>query len=187
MGAAQPKPEAAEGEDDFQHIDTGDSLKVKQVLDEACHQAVLAMRYEEVHAIDNLKICMMVIACLFACAAQFNPIPFPKVRPILGVCCGGYFVFSGVHQLVVKYIERDIVVVTKPKKGAAHGLRVRTDFPKFQDLFTLIVENDAPNSAEFEEKHCVGKFFDEGGYFWEAGFADTVQKMVAKFEAKKEQ
>ena len=35
MGAAQPKPEAAEGEDDYQHIDTGDSLKVKQILDEA--------------------------------------------------------------------------------------------------------------------------------------------------------
>ena len=40
MGAAQPKPEAAEGEDDYQHIDTGDSLKVKQILDEATVKAV---------------------------------------------------------------------------------------------------------------------------------------------------
>ena len=113
MGAAQPKPEAAEGEDDYQHIDTGDSLKVKQILDEATVKAVLAKGYDEVHFIDNLKISLMIIACLFACAAQFNPIPFPRVRPILGVCCGGYF--------------------------------------------------------------------------WEAGFAETVQKMVAKFEAKKKQ
>ena len=128
----------------------------------------------------------MIIACLFACAAQFNPIPFPKVRPILGVCCGGYFVFSGIHQLVVKYVERDIVLITKPK-NAEHGLRVRTDFPKFQDLFTIIVEYDTPDAPPYEEKHCVGKFFDTGGYFWEAGFADTVQKMVAKFESKKKQ
>ena len=186
MGASQPKPEAAEGEDDYQHTDTGDSLKVKQILDEATVKAVLAKGYDEVHFIDNLKISLMIIACLFACAAQFNPIPFPKVRPILGVCCGGYFVFSGIHQLVVKYVERDIVLITHPK-NAEHGLRVRTDFPKFQDLFTIIVEYDTPDAPPYEEKHCVGKFFDTGGYFWEAGFADTVQKMVAKFESKKKQ
>ena len=46
---------------------------------------------------------------------------------------------------------------------------------------------DGPDAAPFEEKHCVGKFFDTGGYFWEAGFAETVQKMVAKFESKKKQ
>ena len=161
-------------------------MKVKQILDEATVKAVLAKGYDEVHFIDNLKISLMIIACLFACAAQFNPIPFPRVRPILGVCCGGYFVFSGIHQLVVKYVERDIVLITHPK-NADHGLRVRTDFPKFQDLFTIIVEYDTPDSLPFEEKHCVGKFFDTGGYFWEAGFADCVQKMVAKFEAKKKQ
>ena len=161
-------------------------MKVKQILDEATVKAVLAKGYDEVHFIDNLKISLMIIACLFACAAQFNPIPFPKVRPILGVCCGGYFVFSGIHQLVVKYVERDIVLITKPK-NAEHGLRVRTDFPKFQDLFTIIVEYDTPDAPPYEEKHCVGKFFDTGGYFWEAGFADCVQKMVAKFEAKKKQ
>ena len=94
--------------------------------------------------------------------------------------------FSGIHQLVVKYVERDIVLITKPK-NAEHGLRVRTDFPKFQDLFTIIVEYDTPDAPPYEEKHCVGKFFDTGGYFWEAGFADTVQKMVAKFESKKKQ
>mgnify|MGYP005702558511 CR=1 FL=1 len=54
-------------------------------------------------------------------------------------------------------------------------------------MFTIIVEYDTPDSLPFEEKHCVGKFFDTGGYFWEAGFAETVQKMVAKFEAKKKQ
>ena len=52
---------------------------------------------------------------------------------------------------------------------------MRTDFPNFQDLFTIIVEYDTPDAAPFEEKHCVGKFFDTGGYFWEAGFAETVQ------------
>ena len=89
------------------------------------------------------------------------------------------------HQLVVKFVERDIIFVSKPHKGAAHGLRIRTDFPKFQDLFTVIVEYDRPDGPALEEQHCVGKFFDTGGYFWEQGLVDTVQKMVNKFESKK--
>eukprot|EP00629_Pelagomonadales_sp_RCC1024_P012780 CAMPEP_0119271282 /NCGR_PEP_ID=MMETSP1329-20130426/7935_1 /TAXON_ID=114041 /ORGANISM="Genus nov. species nov., Strain RCC1024" /LENGTH=188 /DNA_ID=CAMNT_0007271327 /DNA_START=144 /DNA_END=706 /DNA_ORIENTATION=- len=181
-GSSSKKDEEGAEEEQYQHCDTGDSLKVKQILDEAVVKAVLELGRDEVHAIDSLKICIMVVACLFACAAQFAPIPFPKVRPVLGVCCSGYFIFSGVHQLVVKYIERDIIVVTKPHKGAKHGLRVRTDFPKFQDLFTVIVEHDAPDSKGLEEQHCVGKFFDTGGYFYEQGVIDTVQKMVAKFQ-----
>ena len=75
--------EAAEGEDDYQHIDTGDSLKVKQILDEATVKAVLAKGYDEVHFIDNLKISLMIIAVYFD-AAQFNPIPFPKADAYFG-------------------------------------------------------------------------------------------------------
>ena len=132
------------------------------------------------------KIALMVVACLFACGAQFNPVPFPKVRPVLGVCCSGYFIFSGIHQLVVRFVERDIVFVSKAKGAAKHGIRLRTDFPKFQDLFTVIVEYDAPGATQsLEEKHCVGKFFDTNGFFWEQGYCETVQKLVEKFESKK--
>ena len=56
MGASQPKPEAAEGEDDYQHIDTGDSLKVKQILDEATVKAVLAKGYDEDEANQRMDV-----------------------------------------------------------------------------------------------------------------------------------
>ena len=78
MGASQPKPEAAEGEDDYQHIDTGNSLSSEADLDEATVKAVLAKGYDEVHFIDNLKISLMIIACLFACAARVQPDPVPE-------------------------------------------------------------------------------------------------------------
>ena len=62
---------------------------------------------------------------------------------------------------------------------------MRTDFPKFQDLFHVAVEYDAPDAKPLEEKHCVGAFFDTGGYFYEKGLTDVVQKLVHKFESKK--
>lgn len=184
MGGGGSKNDGEE-ECDYQHVDTGDSLKMKQVMDEATVKGVLEKGYDEVHFIDNLKIGLMVVACIFAMCAQFCPIPFPKCRPVLGVCCSGYFVFSGILQLVVKFLEKDTILVTKPRGSSAHGLRVRTDFPRFQNDFTIIVQYDKPDSAEMKEEHCVGKFFDADGYFWEQGLMDTVGKLVDKFESKK--
>jgi len=183
MGGSGSK-KGDEDAEDYQHVDTGDSLKMKQILDESTVKAVIAKGYEEVHYVDNLKITLMIIACAFACCAQFCPIPFPKCRPVLGVCCSGYFVFSGILQLVTKFIEQDTVLVTKPRDGR-QGLRVRTAFPRFQMDFTVIVQYDVPGSPELEESHCVGKFFDADGYYAEQLFLDTVQKLVLKYDAKK--
>ena len=174
-----------EEEEEYQHVDTGDSLKVKQVLDEATVKAMVDKGYTEDHAIDNMKIGLMVVACIFASAGQFCPVPFPKCRPILGVCVAGYFFFSGILQLVVKFMERDIVFTSAPKADGTKGLRVRTAFPRFQSDFTVIMQRDENDAPEMEEKHCVGKFFDADGYFWEQGLVDTVQKFADRFEGKK--
>ena len=69
-------------DDDVQHVDTGDSLKVKQILDETCVKAVLEKGFAEDHTIDNIKITLMIIACLFAMTAQFYPMPFPQSRSV---------------------------------------------------------------------------------------------------------
>ena len=172
-------------DEEYQHVDTGDSLKVKQVLDEATVKAMVDKGYTEDHAIDNMKIGLMVVACIFASAGQFCPVPFPKCRPILGVCVAGYFFFSGILQLVVKFMERDIIFVSEKKPGDAAGIRVRTAFPRFQSDFSVIFQRDAPDAPEMEEKYCVGKFFDTDGYFYEQGLIDVVQKQADKFEAKK--
>ena len=176
-------------DEEYQHVDTGDSLKVKQVLDEATVKAMVDKGYGEVHFIDTLKISLMVAACLFACVGQFSDpvlgIKFPACRPLLGVCCAGYFTFSGILQLVVKFMERDIIFVSEKKPGDAAGIRVRTAFPRFQSDFSVIFQRDAPDAPEMEEKYCVGKFFDTDGYFYEQGLIDVVQKQADKFEAKK--
>ena len=120
-----PAPKKGDDDEDLQHVDTGDSLKVKQILDESTVKAVLeGSGYKENHYVDNLKIGLMVIACLFAMTAQFYPMPFPQSRPLLGVCCSGYFVFSGILQLAVKFIEQDAILMTEPKVPNTVGIRV---------------------------------------------------------------
>jgi len=83
----------------------------------------------------------MLVACAFAMVAQFYPMPFPESRPLLGVCCLAYFLASTIIQLIVSYAEQDAILTTQPLEGGREGgVRVRTQFPRFQDEYTVILE-----------------------------------------------
>ena len=45
------------------------------------------MGYDEDHTLNNAKLSVMALACVFAVTAQFWPQPFPESRPLLAVCC----------------------------------------------------------------------------------------------------
>ena len=146
MGSSNSTEPEPEEEETPVNVDTGDSVKVKQTLDEAAVKAVLDHGYEEHHTLDNIKLLLMLVACAFAMVAQFWPIPFPKSRPLLGICCSMYFCLSGILQLVVWFVERDAIMFTttampivegappKPKRDGQPeiGLRIRSSFPRFQ-------------------------------------------------------
>eukprot|EP00611_Tribonema_gayanum_P011465 TRINITY_DN216_c0_g1_i1.p1 TRINITY_DN216_c0_g1~~TRINITY_DN216_c0_g1_i1.p1 ORF type:complete len:219 (-),score=65.82 TRINITY_DN216_c0_g1_i1:317-973(-) len=120
-------------------VDTGDSLKVKQAMDEAVVRAVMDMGFEEDHKWSNVKLLLMVVACAFAGLAQLYPKPFPESRPVLAVCCISYFACSALLQVVMSCIEQDVILITKPNaKGVA--LRIRTAFPRFQEIYTTELE-----------------------------------------------
>lgn len=97
-------------------IETGDSVKVKQVLDDATLEAVVEAKYDPNFAAENLKLLLMFISCVFAMVAQFFPIPFPKSRPLLGVCCAGYFILSSVLQFIITFVDKDTIITTKVQK-----------------------------------------------------------------------
>ncbi len=77
----------------LQIIETGDSVKVKQVLDDATLRGVKDMGFELNYNRDNFKLVLMVVSCIFALIAQFYPMPFPDSRILLGVCCSGSVIF----------------------------------------------------------------------------------------------
>ncbi|CAM9841103.1 unnamed protein product [Choristocarpus tenellus] len=73
-----------------QRVELGDSIKMKQVIDEAIVKAAIDMGYEEDHFINNVKLAVMTLACVFALVAQFWPQPFPESRLMLAICCGRF-------------------------------------------------------------------------------------------------
>jgi signal peptidase complex subunit 2 len=118
--------EEEEEELELLQVDLGDMVKMKQVLDEAVSAALLenptensagiGVQLSEDTSFDNMKLCIMAVACTFAMVAQFAPIPFPDSRPVLGMCMALYFVLSGVLQYITTFIDQDAILMTLPKK-----------------------------------------------------------------------
>merc|ERR1712127_531598 len=101
---------------------------------------------------------------------------------------GAYFVASSILQLIVTYVEKDCIMITEPKvdiEAASLGLRIRSNFPRFQYEYELIVQKNLPESPASTSIFLVYKYFTEDGWFDEDSFAADVAKAVRKFEAEK--
>lgn len=97
-------------------IETGDSVKVKQVLDDSTMAAITEAGYEANYNWENFKLFLMFLSCVFAMLAQFYPMPFPDSRLLLAVCCGSYFIISTVLQYIVVFVDKDTIMFTKSGK-----------------------------------------------------------------------
>lgn len=209
--AAEPVPDNDDNEEEEEYeedemellqVDLGDMVKLKQVLDEAVASVILE-KLDEDYRWDNFKLSIMALACVFAMVAQFAPIPFPESRPILGICGCAYFLLSGVLQLIATFIDKDSILLTKPWNPDSvtgqtfdtnnvllkkHGVRVRSNLPRFSEWYSVILEfkmDDGDESPFTEQKWSVGKFFDKDGFFDEFGLMSEVDKLYERFEKGK--
>jgi signal peptidase complex subunit 2 len=207
----EEEDEEEETEMVYLQVDTGDIVKLKQILDETVANTFLedsildelngvggrkSLGFKEDHALNNLKLALMTVACAFAMVAQFAPLPFPESRFVLGGCCAAYFVLSGLLQLIVTFLDKDSILITKINEGvsssiqeknpnlAKHGLRVRTTMPRFSEFYTVNIEFDGLEKSPYVSKTwSVGKFFDVEGMFDEYGLELEVEELYRKFEA----
>jgi signal peptidase complex subunit 2 len=204
--------EEEEIEVELLQVDVGDIIKVKQILDETVAGTFTtedvsahgeAVHLEEDYSHENIKLFLMALACGFAAVAQFGlAADFPKYRLWLGVCCASYFCISGILQLIMTFIDKDCIMITKPlrdpeaiklvKKGGnklmdKYGIRVRSQFPRFSEFYTVILEFQGkdPPSEFVKQTWSVGNFFDVDGFFDEEGLMLEVEKLYRRFEAGK--
>lgn len=192
-------------------MDVGDVVKVKQILDETVAGTLASseelsshgekVKIEEDYRHDNLKLALMTVACLFAAVAQFGlNADFPNNRLLLGLCCATYFCLSGILQLITTFVDKDCIMMTKPltdpeatklvksggnKEMDKYGIRVRTQFPRFSEFYTVILEFQGKEPPAEFVKHTwsVGKFFDVEGFFDEEGLMMEVEILYRRFEA----
>ena len=209
--AAKTKTTSEEEELVLLQVDTGDIIKLKQILDETVANTFLSentleghdpraknIGLVEDHKLNNVKLILMTVACIFAMIAQSSPLPFPDSRPLLGFCCAVYFTLSGILQLITTFLDKDCILITKPLVRASndkvkknpnltkHGLRVRAIFPKFSEFYTVRIEfQDLENSPFVKKSWSVGQFFDKEGMFDEYGLHYEVEALYRKFESGK--
>eukprot|EP00584_Thalassiosira_punctigera_P015661 CAMPEP_0172550740 /NCGR_PEP_ID=MMETSP1067-20121228/32759_1 /TAXON_ID=265564 ORGANISM="Thalassiosira punctigera, Strain Tpunct2005C2" /NCGR_SAMPLE_ID=MMETSP1067 /ASSEMBLY_ACC=CAM_ASM_000444 /LENGTH=256 /DNA_ID=CAMNT_0013338399 /DNA_START=65 /DNA_END=835 /DNA_ORIENTATION=+ len=201
-----------EEEMELLQVDVGDIIKVKQILDETVAGTFIsedlsahgeAVQLQEEYTNDNIKLLLMALACGFAAVAQFGlAADFPKNRMWLGVCCASYFCISGILQLIMTFVDKDCIMMTKPltdpeaiklvKKGGnkemnKYGIRVRSQFPRFSEFYTVILEFQGkdPPSEFVMGTWSVGQFFDVDGFFDEEGVMLEIEELYRRFEAGK--
>lgn len=161
-------------------------MKVKQVLDDSTSEVLLNFgSFEPNYFWENIKLLLMFLSCVFAMIAQFYPIPFPDSRPLLGVCCAMYFILSSVLQFMITYIDKDIIMVSKPEKESGKVVVVRTSFPRFQEYFSLIIQHKDSATAVTTAKMYVGRYFTVKGEFDEAAYHKDVLLHMERFRQKK--
>eukprot|EP00594_Rhizosolenia_setigera_P019700 CAMPEP_0178967718 /NCGR_PEP_ID=MMETSP0789-20121207/17784_1 /TAXON_ID=3005 /ORGANISM="Rhizosolenia setigera, Strain CCMP 1694" /LENGTH=241 /DNA_ID=CAMNT_0020653427 /DNA_START=37 /DNA_END=762 /DNA_ORIENTATION=- len=199
--AEDDTPDVIEDDDDdvqeLLQVDVGDIVKLKQVLDESVAGTFLeVLELPEDHRMNNLKLGLMTLACVFAMIAQFAPIPFPESRPVLGVCCCLYFILSSILQLIVTFLDKDAIMITKPlpsdkctknKLMSKLGLRIRASLPRFEEFYTVIIEFEGYEKIEggespfVKQTWSVGQFFDVDGMFDEIGLMEQVEQVYNRF------
>lgn len=172
-----------------QQIETGDSVKVKQVLDETTVETIIELGYRMNYSWDNIKLLIMVVSCVFAMTAQFYPLPFPDSRLLLGVCCAAYFVLSGVLQFMITFIDKKTIMSTLAQDGTP-ALQIDTSFERFQEYFTFAVipldakgKGDEMNPKATRAKMYVGRYFTEDGFYDQVGFAREIEKVMHMYSS----
>lgn len=194
-----------EEEIELLQVDVGDMIKLKQILDETVAATILE-KIDEDYVHDNIKLAIMTTACVFAMVAQFAPLPFPESRPVMGLCCCCYFLLSGVLQLITTFVDKDSILLTRPlaedgSSGAGeettktkpsnvknkdlfkYGVRVRSQFPRFSEFYTVILEFQGwEGTPNVQQTWSVGQFFDKEGMFDEIGLQLEVEKLYHRLE-----
>lgn len=90
---------------------------------------------------------------------------------------GGFNEDTG--KKIVRKDPKDI----KSKEIFKYGIRVRSQFPRFSELYTVILEFEKlPNTPRVKQRWSVGEFFDKEGMFDEIGLQLEVEKLYRRLE-----
>lgn len=90
---------------------------------------------------------------------------------------GGYNQDTG--KKIVRKNPKDI----KSKELFQYGVRVRSQFPRFSEWYTVVLEFEKmPDTPRVEQRWSVGQFFDKEGMFDEIGLQLEVEKLYRRLE-----
>jgi len=164
-----------------------DAVAVKNALDDSIREVMTKkLPYAENHSLmdGRLVICGLAVGiAMFALAWDFLH-PFPKSKPILICCVGGYFFLMGVLTLYTTFKEKGIFCVVMQKDPA--GLdpdskwEVASKMKKFDDEYevSLSVEDGKSGASRTTSfNRSVADFIDENGVICQDIIDSVIMKM----------
>jgi len=90
---------------------------------------------------------------------------------------------GGINEDTGKKIFRKNPKDIKSKDLFAYGIRVRSQFPRFSEWYTVILEFEKKeNTPRVTQKWSIGQFFDKEGMFDEIGLQLEVEKLYRRLE-----
>ena len=156
----------------------------------------------------NLKLLIGFSGVGASLVSHVYPAPFPRNWWVLLWCCAFYFLMSGVLQLLLSFVELESILVLRGKKradgsGREPGLNISSNFPRFQEMYTLGVTrvpggslalmsapqfrpdlpDGNPAAGCMQRSWSVEKFFDEDGVFAEEAFLAVCEKFLREYQA----
>jgi hypothetical protein len=160
-------------------------VAVKNQLDEGCVSFLTdVLVADEDFASSNQKLYIMAFACAVALVAQFFPLDLAHGRLVVGACCTLYFVASGVLQVVIFYVDGDVIYTSVPDESrGGQFLVLRTGLERFEETYKIVIEvRDGQDQGKVlstqSGEFSVGQFFAKSGEYYEAGLDKVVQELV---------
>ncbi|CAJ1328065.1 unnamed protein product [Effrenium voratum] len=152
-----------------------------KVVSEFFNDAIPRMGFQEDHFWTNIRIMLCIICCSFGCYAQFG-LKFPKDRIYIGICVAGYFLFTGLVQLIDMLVIKTSVICLK-----VNGKTVFVDvtmLPFSHEMeIGLRTEIGLKKQAVVSHKTSVGSYFDSDGYIGQEEILTEFLKLVDRFRS----
>lgn len=188
-----PEEEATEGAElERQPVNLGDTVQIKRIIDDLSCQVIMESDYPEDCRIGNHKIALGIVTCFFALVAQLYPKTYPHCTWVQLISVLAYFAANLALQMFTTYCEKDIVMFTKAKPGAAAssaGIALSTCLPRFSDKYTLRISSWTDTDKSLASKpsvtleKSVSEWFYEDGHLAEDILRKDVGAALKKFES----
>ena len=165
-------------------VNISDSKAIRHALDDKLQVLMVESGYVADNWMSNWKIALGLAAISVAILCHVVPVPFPENRIIVGSCCVFYAIFSGIMQLLISYVEKEIVFLSQAD-AKGRRVRVRTHMPNFSAEYKVIVDIIAPIPSTFsghiaaytskstistgQHTASIGQFFDDRGVLYTPG------------------
>ncbi|TDH72231.1 uncharacterized protein CCR75_005609 [Bremia lactucae] len=168
------------------HIETGDQVAVKNLLDDTIIEFFKEKKAYKLHyGWDNAKMILMGLAVVIAAASHFYKHPTVSEEVFVYSCVIGYFIIQGLLLGYVTFIEKDILVrMTRSKSNSGTAILVRTTFPYTDAHYTISIHPADAKGKQRKEELYIGRYFDKDGYFSKEAFTKDIEAVLLRFETK---